>query len=200
MELHAAKESKCIVFLYETLGTFFLIYAINLTTQMPYGVWGIAMTLFLWLLIGGPITGAHYNPAVSIGVLICNKHWRNDIDIFMIMLFGQFFGAFFGCFFANISLISWNPNVERTGMGVPIVSQATLHPNMLASNWFNVFVIEMIVTAIFVKINLLVKTRRTSPTTDGFLGCMAIAFTLLSCICVSADKTGACLNPAIGFA
>ena len=28
--------------------------------------------LFAWLLIGGPVTGAHYNPAVSVGILVSN--------------------------------------------------------------------------------------------------------------------------------
>jgi len=49
-------------------------------------------------------------------------------------------------------------------------------------------------------INLLVKTRKTKPTNDGFLGCLAVAFTLLAMICVAASKSGACLNPAVGIA
>jgi len=48
-------------------------------------------------------------------------------------------------------------------------------------------------------INLLVKTRKTKPTNDGFLGCLAVAFTLLAMICVAATKSGACLNPAVGI-
>jgi glycerol uptake facilitator-like aquaporin len=49
-------------------------------------------------------------------------------------------------------------------------------------------------------INLLVKTGKTSPTNDGFLSCLAVAFTLLAMICIAGSKTGACLNPAVGIA
>ena len=49
-------------------------------------------------------------------------------------------------------------------------------------------------------INLLVKTGKTSPTNDGFLSCLAVAFTLLAMICVAGAKTGACLNPAVAIA
>lgn len=49
-------------------------------------------------------------------------------------------------------------------------------------------------------INLLVKTGKTSPTNDGFLSCLAVAFTLLAMICIAGSKSGACLNPAVGIA
>ena len=49
-------------------------------------------------------------------------------------------------------------------------------------------------------INLLVKTLKTSPTNDGFLSCLAVAFTLLAMICCSASVSGACLNPAVAIA
>jgi glycerol uptake facilitator-like aquaporin len=49
-------------------------------------------------------------------------------------------------------------------------------------------------------INLIVKTRKTSPTLDGFLGCFAVALTLMAMIIVSAQHSGGCLNPAVGFA
>ena len=58
----------------------------------------------------------------------------------------------------------------------------------------------MVCTFIFVMINLLVKTGKTSPTNDGFLSCLAVAFTLLAMICVAGSKTGACLNPAVAIA
>ena len=66
--------------------------------------------------------------------------------------------------------------------------------------WYNVFLTEMICTFLFVMINLIVKTRKTSPTLDGFLGCFAVALTLMAMIIVAADHTGGCLNPAVGFA
>jgi glycerol uptake facilitator-like aquaporin len=31
--------------------------------------------LFALLLIGGPITGAHFNPAVTLGVYISNRNY-----------------------------------------------------------------------------------------------------------------------------
>lgn len=42
--------------------------------------------LFALLLIGGPITGAHYNPAVTVGVYISNRHWKEDILMFALMI------------------------------------------------------------------------------------------------------------------
>ena len=52
----------------------------------------------------------------------------------------------------------------------------------------------------FVLTNLLVKSKKTCPTPDGFLGCFAIAIALLAMIILSATHTGACLNPAVGLA
>lgn len=59
--------NKFIVFVYEALGTALLLFAINLQYGFPFGQFGIAFMIFACLLIGGPITGAHYNPAVTIG-------------------------------------------------------------------------------------------------------------------------------------
>jgi len=199
MELHSAKHNKFIVFVYEYLGTAFLLYAINMVTLNHYGVFGIILSLFACLLIAAPITGAHFNPAVTVGIFVCNKTWHDDIDMFLITLFAQFFGAFNRCFASALSLASLNEEVARTNFGVPVADQARLLPNANSAT-INVFIIEVICTALFVMINLLVKTRKTSPTNDGFLGCMTVALALLVMICVSADKSGACLNPAVGLA
>ena len=64
--------NKFIVFSYEFLGTTLLIYAINLQMGEIFGVAGIGFMLFALLLIGGPITGAHFNPAVTLGVYMSN--------------------------------------------------------------------------------------------------------------------------------
>jgi len=72
MEIYNAIPHKPIVFIYEFLGTCFLIYAINIQLGTVFGVYGIAFMLFAFLLIAGPITGAHFNPAVTLGVYMSN--------------------------------------------------------------------------------------------------------------------------------
>jgi glycerol uptake facilitator-like aquaporin len=60
--------------------------------------------------------------------------------------------------------------------------------------------IEVVTTFNFVLINLLVKNGKTSPSSDGFLSGLAVSFTLLAMICISAGKSGACMNPAVAIA
>ena len=52
----------------------------------------------------------------------------------------------------------------------------------------------------FVLTNLLIKSKKTAPTSDGFLGCFAIAIALMAMIILSCTHSGGCLNPAVGLA
>jgi len=75
--------------------------------------------LFALLLIGGPITGAHFNPAVTLGVYISNVKWKEDWGICLLMMFSQFFGAIWGVCLAWLSL--YNPNgIDATRAMVPL--------------------------------------------------------------------------------
>ena len=81
-----------VVFSYEFLGTFLLVGVINLTKGSAAG---IGLSLFILLLFGGPITGAHYNPSVTIGVFI-NKipdFSANLIIQFFVMILAQICGG-----------------------------------------------------------------------------------------------------------
>lgn len=53
--------------MYEFIGTFFLVACVNATMGNPACV---GLTLFFLLLLAGPITGAHFNPSVTLGVYI----------------------------------------------------------------------------------------------------------------------------------
>lgn len=189
-----------------------LVYSINLTKNFVFfGQYGIAFMLFAVLLIGGPITGAHYNPAVTIGVYISNKHWKKDWLMFIITIVAQVSGALAGICLVWLSLINERiindqnlcintENCIPTDANVPFGEVVILTPGYPYVRTGNAFQIEMICTFIFVMINLIVKTGKTSPTNDGFLACFAVALTLLAMICIAASKTGACLNPAVGIA
>ncbi len=129
MEIAAAKDNKAIVFVYEAFGTGLLLYAINLQKGENFGQFGIAFMLFALLLIGGPITGAHYNPAVTLGVYISNKHWKEDAAMFGIMIGGQIAGGLFGVCLVWLSLFNEQGVVSVTRGGIPSDEILTLLPN-----------------------------------------------------------------------
>jgi glycerol uptake facilitator-like aquaporin len=67
---------EVLVGLYEIFGTAFLVYAAN-ASSTPIGV---ALVFFALLLIVGPVTGAHINPAVSFGVFVMKyREFRTNI-------------------------------------------------------------------------------------------------------------------------
>ena len=64
----------------------------------------------------------------------------------------------------------------------------------------NIFMIEVICTFVLVILILCLKTARLSPTKEGLLGSLAIAFTYLS-LSQLTSYSGACLNnPAVAIA
>jgi len=50
-----------------------------------FGWFGIVFALFAMLLIGGPITGALNNPAVALGIYVSNKHWKQNVDMLLLL-------------------------------------------------------------------------------------------------------------------
>lgn len=166
--------------------------------------------LFACLLIGGPITGAHFNPAVTVGVWISDMKYLDQASMGLVMIFGQIIGAIWGTILVWFSLMNFSgpDHYDKTGAQALITSKEAVPTSeillLLPSEPYvtvgNAFQIEMICTFVFVMINLIVKTGKTSPTNDGFLSCLAVAFTLLAMICIAGSKTGGCLNPAVGIA
>ena len=75
MEVVGGEKNKLTVCLFEALGTCFLLMAINCGADsgndtIGYQAEVVAITILGSIIIFGPITGAHFNPAVTIGVLI----------------------------------------------------------------------------------------------------------------------------------
>lgn len=119
--------------------------------------------------------------------------------MFCYILICQFSGAFFGLIFAFMSL--FHPYAYNASfMGIPEDKVALLQPNLPIVTGWGGFQVEMWGSFVFVLINLIVKTRRTGPTNDGFIGCWLIALTLLCMIVCASPHTGGGLNPAVGFA
>jgi len=65
----------------EFIGTFFLVLVVALTGNAA----AIGAVLMVMVFAGGHLSGAHYNPAVTLAVLIRGKVSRYDAGIYMIV-------------------------------------------------------------------------------------------------------------------
>src|SRR5437762_11072222 len=71
----------------EFIGTFFLVLTVALTGN-PIAIGAVLMVM---IYMGGNISGAHYNPAVTLAVIIRGKIGIKDAVIYWVF---QFAGAF----------------------------------------------------------------------------------------------------------
>src|SRR5438552_2391999 len=75
----------------ELIGTFFLVLVIALTGN-PIAIGSILMVM---VYMGGPVSGAHYNPAVTLAILINKKITTKDALTYMLFqLAGAMIAAF----------------------------------------------------------------------------------------------------------
>lgn len=201
MEVPNGSNNKLSVMAYEFLGTAFLLYAINMSGGNPFA---IGFTVFCLLITGGKISGAHYNPSVSIGVYIQEWNFGALFPLFALIFIAQCSGAFFGVWLALLS--QQNGDVVHADGSVDPLLLPKLCPKDgfgvcdPDSNGSQAFLIETICTFLFVIVNLVVKYDPASPTIDGFLKCLGVAIALASMIRLSGAYTGACLNTAVAFA
>ena len=76
----------------ETVGTFFLVLTIGLTVLGGYSSAPVVIgsVLMVMVYMGGHISGAHYNPAVTLAVFLRRKIPGGEAAAYMIV---QFLGA-----------------------------------------------------------------------------------------------------------
>src|SRR5215212_6139755 len=81
-----------ITYVTEFVGTFFLVLTIGLmvTAGSPFAPFAIGAALMVMVYMGGHISGAHYNPAITLAVWIRGKLATRDVAPYMI---AQLLGA-----------------------------------------------------------------------------------------------------------
>jgi glycerol uptake facilitator-like aquaporin len=86
----------------EAIGTFFLCSAaLAATFHVRKPVWQAALvggTLFFLILLFGPVTGASFNPARSVGPALWSWHWSDQY----VYLVGPLLGATFAALLFNL--------------------------------------------------------------------------------------------------
>lgn len=166
-------------YLAEFIGTFFLVLTVGCTVIAGgAGViapLAIASILMVMIYAGAHISGAHYNPAVSLGIWLRGR--MATIDLFHYILY-QVLGAGLAAFVVNY--------LKRDSQLSPLI----LHPE-------HALLAEFLYTFALVYVVLNVATSR-STAGNSFYG-LAIGFTVLAGAFAVGSISGAAFNPAVAL-
>ena len=157
----------------EFIGAMFLVLAIALTGN-PLAI-GIMLASLAY--IGGHISGAHYNPAVTIAVWVRGKLKSNKIFGYMM---AQVLGAFAAAYLFHI--LSGKTFLPSPGNGVSV-----LHSTL----------VEMLFTFILCSVILAVATSRKFK--GNYIYGLAIGLALAAGAYAGGSISGAAYNPAVAL-
>ncbi len=176
----------------EFIGTFFLVLTIGLTATHGIAMAPLAIGSILMVMVymGGHISGAHYNPAVSVALLMRGAMPSKDLLPYWISQIGGAIVA--ACLVAVINpaeLTEAEPAVARFFGPQPGVGYGLGSPG--------VWLIEILFTFALTLVILNVATSRScSP--NQYFG-LAIGFVVMVGAFAGGHISGGAFNPAVGI-
>jgi aquaporin Z len=171
----------CGAVVYSLQANAFTIAAVGLT-------FGIAVMVMAYAF--GRVSGAHFNPAVSVGAALGGRiSWR-DVGLYVV---AQLVGAILGALALFILMHGWDGFSATNNMGQN--SFGTVGDGGAGSGyaWWAAFLLELVMTAIFVTVILAVTDERNEHPS---MAPLAIGFTLMAIHFVAIPATGTSVNPA----
>lgn len=167
-------------YLTEFIGTFFLVLTIGLTViaQSPFAPLAIGSALMVMVFMGGHISGAHYNPAVSLAVFM-----RGRMDSAMEMVY-YWIAQILGALVAAVIVYLCVSDTFAPAPGANASMQGVL-------------LVEFLFTF---ALALVVLNSATAEGTKGnsFYG-LAIGFTVMVGAFAGGEISGGAFNPAVGI-
>jgi aquaporin Z len=161
----------------EFIGTFFLVLTIGLTVSAgnPMAPIAIGATLMVMIFAGGHISGAHYNPAVTLAVLVRGRISIKDALIYTIVqILAAVVAAFLVKYFVGDAMIEEAPRMADTTKGL---------------------IAEILGTFALAYVILNVATAKAT-TGNSFYG-LAIGFTVTAMAFALGSFSGGAFNPAV---
>ena len=162
----------------ELIGTFFLVLTIGCTVIGGGGgvipPLAIGSALMVMIFAGGHVSGAHYNPAVTLGVWIRGRCETKDVIPYMVF---QVIGAVLAALAVARCL--------RVGVKVTAMTPA-LGPALLAEFLFTFALVYVVLNS--------ATAKGTSG--NSFYG-LAIGFTVMTGAFAVGDISGGAFNPAV---
>jgi aquaporin Z len=166
-------------YLTEFVGTFFLVFTIGCSVLVgtPMAPLAIGASLMVMVYMGGHISGAHYNPAVSLGLVLRGSFAASEYGAYVV---AQLLGAIVASL--AVWLVTGRTFVPAPAMGASIVAA---------------LLVEILYTTALV---LVVMNVATAPATAGnsFYG-LAIGFTVGAGAFAGGPISGGAFNTAVGL-
>ena len=165
-------------YLTEVIGTFFLVLTIGLTvlSGTPFAPLAIGSALMAMVYMGGHVSGAHYNPAVSLAVALRGRLPMSQLVPYWI---SQIVGALLASFVVHLMLGKTFAPAPAPGIGT---LQALLG--------------EILFTFALALVVLNVATLRATAG-NSYYG-LAIGFTVMVGAFAAGPVSGGAFNPAVG--
>ena len=92
MEVPGASQHKLTVCMYEFLASAFLLYVILLGGSAV----GVTFVVFVLILATSPVSGGHFNPAITIAVYIAQKEYKRNFALMILIFLFQIAGGLAG--------------------------------------------------------------------------------------------------------
>lgn len=190
---HEARPSLVSKLLSEFLGTYVLILTVSLVVAQAakpplLGVVGIAASLMVMIYSLGAVSGANFNPAVSLGLLITKQLPPADFAAYLVV---QFLAAFASVLTAAM--------IEQKHWKVALVADVTAHQGEVAvaqGSWGAIVGAEVFYTFLLVFVVLNVAVRDAPNQYYG----LAIGFVIVAGGVAVGGLSGGCFNPAVAAA
>jgi aquaporin Z len=161
----------------EFIGTFFLVFTVGMAiaTAGTLAPLAIGAVLMVMVFAGGHVSGAHYNPAVSLAVLLRGKMTPNECGAYVVT---QSLAALVAA--AVVAILGYTPNSALAVAGAG---------KMLIAEFLFTFALAYVVLNV-----------ATAKGTDGnsFYG-LAIGFTLAAGAFAVGSVSGGAFNPAVAI-
>ncbi|HVU63400.1 MAG TPA: aquaporin [Phycisphaerales bacterium] len=163
----------------ELIGTFFLVFGIAtiVPTNSPIAPLIIGLGLAVMVYMGGPVSGAHYNPAVTLAVWLRGKISPNEALAYMaVQIVGALAGAAAGLVLLNKTVaIAPGPGVH---IGIALLSEVIF-----------TFALALVV------LNVATTKQTANNSYYGF----AIGMTVAVGAATVGPLSGGAFNPAVGL-
>jgi aquaporin Z len=167
----------------EAIGSFFLVFTVGAAVGSGNSLapLGIGAVLMVMIYAGGHLSGGHYNPAVTMAVLVRRRISLRDAVAYWLVQFGA------GLLAAVIVRVVVDPTRMATAAALTLTGHS-----LLAA-----FVAELLFTFALCYVVLNVATSKDHPE-NSFYG-LAIGFTVVAGEIAVGAISGGAFNPAVSL-